>query len=162
MLTKIEKFVTDIMEYLGMFLLVLMTMSVCFTVFTRYFLGFTPGWGEELALICMVWFGFLSMAIGVSEDLHISITILDKFITDKMLFFLNSAKHLCVGGFGWFMFSEGSRMVEIGAGNILPGIQLSSAYLYLAVPISGVSIVAYSIINFIRMFQEEKSKGLSA
>ena len=151
MLKKIEHFVTNIMEYLGMALLLLMTATVCLTVFTRYFLGFTPGWGEELALISMVWFGFLSMAIGVSENLHIGITILDHALSKKMMLYLDIFKYAAVGAFSLFMISEGLTMTEIGLGNLLPGIQLSSAFLYAVVPLSGVAILAYSIIHIIML-----------
>lgn len=156
MLKKLEHFVTNIMEYLGMALLLLMTATVCFTVFTRYFLGFTPGWGEELALISMVWFGFLSMAIGVSENLHIGITILDKNFSKKTMVYLDIFKYLAVGTFSLFMISEGLTMTEIGMGNLLPGIQVSSAVLYAVVPISGLAILAYSIIHIITLVKNRQ------
>ena len=147
MIRKLEKFVTDIMEYIGMSLLVLMTVTICFSVFTRYFLDFTPGWSEELALTCMVWFGFLAMAIGVSEGLHIGITILDLYLPKRVIYYMDFFKYFAIFAFSIFMVTEGSKMTEVAMGNIMPGIGLPSAVLYAVIPIAGVAMIAYSFIG---------------
>ena len=70
MFEKVDYYFNKLVEYFGMVLLVLMTLIVSWVVFSRYFLNRTPA-GEESALLCMVWFGFLSMALGV-RDIGIS------------------------------------------------------------------------------------------
>lgn len=153
MLAKIERLITHIFEYIGMSLLLGMTIIVCITVVTRYLLGFTPSWGEEGALLCMIWFGFLSMALGVRDDLHLSITILDYILPQGVISLLNIIKRFFVLAFAVFMIVEGSNMTEIGLGNDLPGIQISSAFLYAAVPISGIAIFCYSITGWINDYK---------
>lgn len=147
MIRKLEKFVTDVMEYIGMSLLVLMTVTICFSVFTRYFLDFTPGWSEELALTCMVWFGFLAMAIGVCEGLHIGITILDLYLSKRVIYYMEFFKYFAIFAFSVFMVTEGAKMTEVAMGNVMPGIGLPSAVLYAVIPIAGVAMIAYSFIG---------------
>lgn len=147
MIRKLEKFVTNVMEYIGMSLLVLMTVTICFSVFTRYFLDFTPGWSEELALTCMVWFGFLAMAIGVCESLHIGITILDLYLPPRIIYYLEFFKYAAICAFSVFMVTEGSKMTEVAMGNVMPGIGLPSAVLYAVIPLAGLAMIAYSIIG---------------
>lgn len=137
-----------IIEHISMVLLVTMVIVVCFTVFTRYFLSYTPSWGEETALLCMVWFGFLSMAMGVRDDLHLSITILDNFLPASALRVLNLIKYVCTGGYGLFMAFQGEKLVRVGMMNKFPGLQIVSAWLYAAVPIAGVAIVIFSAQKF--------------
>lgn len=142
---KIERSVSLFLEWVGMALLVLMVLVVCYTVFTRYFLSFTPSWGEESALLCMVWFGFLSIALGVRDDLHLSITILDKVIPSGLMKLFSYFKYLCSFGFALFMISQGWKITEIGRRNLFPGLQVSSAWLYAAVPVAGFAIMVYSL-----------------
>lgn len=153
MVRKIEKFVTDVMEYIGMSLLVLMTVTICFSVFTRYFLDFTPGWSEELALTCMVWFGFLAMAIGVCENLHIGITILDLYLPKRIIYYLEFFKYFAICAFSIFMVTEGAKMTEVAMGNVMPGIGLPSAVLYAVIPLAGMAMIAYSIIGIADLIQ---------
>lgn len=128
-----------------MSLLVLMTLIVSWVVFSRYFLHKTPAWGEEGALLCMVWFGFLSMALGVRDDLHLRITILDQFLSDKTKNFLNWISRILIIGFAIFMITEGIKMSKVATGNYMPGIKLNSAFLYAAVPLAGIAMIYYII-----------------
>lgn len=156
MLKTIERFVTGIMEYIGMTLLVLMTMVTCYAVFTRYFLAFSPGWAEETALTCMVWFGFLAMAIGVSEDLHIGITILDMYMSEQTKHCMDIFKYVAIAAFSVILVSEGWTMTEIGMDNIMPGLGLPSGVLYAVIPLAGLAMIAYSLVAIIRLFETRK------
>lgn len=148
MFKKIEAAVSIFVEHVGMVLLVLMVLVVCFAVVTRYFFSYTPSWSEETALLCMVWFGFLSMALGVRDDLHLSITILDRVTPKPAQKFLALFKYVCTAGFGIFMATQGMKMVKVGLMNRFPGLQITSAWLYSAVPVAGIAIVIYSVEKF--------------
>lgn len=148
MFKKIERSVSMLVEYIGMVLLVAMTLVVCFAVVTRYFFSYTPAWGEETALLCMIWFGFLSMALGVRDDLHLSITILDQILSKPIVKVLNLIKYICTGGYGVFMVIQGYSLVQVGLLNRFPGLGLTSAWLYAALPVSGAAIVIYSVERF--------------
>lgn len=148
---RFEQAVSNCIEYAAMMLLVLMAVVVNYTVFTRYFLGFTPAWGEETALLCMVWFGFLSLALGVRDNLHLSITILDNVTPKSWMKVFLTLKYLCVLLFSVFMLKEGLRMSEIGAMNKLPGLQITSWWLYFSVPVSGAACFIYSLMKLYKI-----------
>lgn len=145
-----------LLEHGGMFFLVLMTVILNYTVVTRYFFSYTPGWGESGALLCMVWFGFLSLALGMRDDQHISITILDRFISEKTSRFLAFFKIFAVFFFGAFMLKEGYALTKIGLLNQLPGIYISSAFMYMVVPLSGFALCAYSLHQFLDLLKGER------
>lgn len=159
MFRKIERSVSIFVEHVGMILLVAMVIVVCFTVFTRYSLSYTPSWGEETALLCMVWFGFLSMALGVRDDLHLSITILDGILSVPVLKLLDMIKYLCTGGYGLFMLIQGQKLVQIGLLNRFPGLGLTSAWLYAAVPVAGVAMVVYSVERSVLILMNKDSQS---
>ena len=62
----------------------------------------------------------------------------------------------CIFLFGIFMIKEGLVLCEIGAWNPLPGLGLSSAWQYAAVPCSGFAMCVYSLQQFIN---DIKGKG---
>ncbi len=137
--------VSHIAEIVGMVLLALMVLVVSYTCFTRYVLGFTSAWSEELALMCMVWFGFMAIALGVRDDGHIGVTLFDKFYPRPLLRFLNLFKYVAVGAFGVFMAVQGYNMAMVGSWNKLPGMGISSYWMYIIVAASGVAIVVYCL-----------------
>ena len=155
-ITLIIDFFSTIIETAGMLFLVAMTVIVCFTVVTRYFLSYTPGWSESGSLLCMVWFGFLSMALGVRDNQHISITILDQIFGSSAIKKLDYFKEISIFIFGAFLFKEGLTLVEIGAWNDMPGLGFSSAWQYAAVPCCGIAMCVYALQQFIN---DLKGKG---
>ena len=146
----IVNMVSHIAEIIGMVLLCVMVLTVSYICFTRYVLGFTPAWGEELALMCMIWFGFMAIALGVRDDGHIGVTLFDRFYPPAMLRVLNLFKYVCTCLFGLFMAHYGYKMALVGSWNKLPGLGISSYWLYIVVSGSGVAIVVYSVMHFFR------------
>jgi len=134
-----------------------MTLVVCFTVFTRYVLNYTPSWSEETALLCMVWFGFLSIALGVRDDGHIGVTIFDKLVSPRVLRKLDFFKWVCVCVFGVFMLTQGITLTQIGLHNEFPGLGITSAWLYVIVPIAGTAIIIYCLEKLIDLFRSPKA-----
>lgn len=152
------KVINNIIEFLSKSLLVLMTLVVSWVVFSRFFLARTPAWGEELALLCMVWFGFLSMAIGVRDNLHLSVNIFDRFLSKSAQNVMDWFSRFLILGFGWFMVVEGIKMSQVAAGNTMPGTKLSSAVLYAAVPVGGIGIIYYLVTELFQTITRQKGE----
>ncbi len=84
---KVEKFFyffNKVMVFLAQVMLVVMSLITCSQVFTRKFFDYSIRWSEEVPLILMIWFGFIAMAIGVREHLHISIEMVYRLFPKKM------------------------------------------------------------------------------
>lgn len=153
MWSKFEDLLSALFEYVGMSLQVLMVLVVCFTILTRYFFSYTPAWGEATALLCMVWFGFLSIALGVRDEVHLSVTILDSYFPKRLQIMLAILKHFLILGCGVFMLYHGNSMVQIGRLNKLSGLNISSGLLYAAVPTCGFALVVYSLTHIFKSFK---------
>ena len=153
MFRRIERSVSMLAENVSMVMIVVMVLVVCLTVLTRYGFSYTPSWGEETALLCMVWFGFLTTALAVRDDGHIGVTVLDNLIPKKTLIVFDFFKWAAVLVFGLFMAVEGWALVQIGMRNKFPGLGVSSAWLYCVVPISGIAIMVYCCEKIIDLFR---------
>ncbi|MGB9662625.1 MAG: TRAP transporter small permease [Moorellaceae bacterium] len=147
MVQRIIDFLDCVVENSCKVMLVAQTLIVTWVVFGRFILKSTPGWGEESALMAMVWFGLLSASIGVREDAHLKIAVLDMILPPKCLKILDWFNWILMAGFALFLIFYGVKLTQLTAMNIMPGLGISSGWLYASVPASGVAI-------FIQLFNK--------
>ena len=70
-------------------------------------------WSEEVSLLMMIWFGYLGMALGVREDVHISIEFLFDRIPRGLQIVVEAAGRISIGVFSFAMLREGLRLMSI-------------------------------------------------
>ncbi|WP_025773031.1 TRAP transporter small permease [Neomoorella thermoacetica] len=146
-------------EYCAMTLLTGMTVIITWQVFSRFFLGRTPSWAQELSLLFMVWLGFLSVAIGVQDDLHIKITLLTSLFPKRVQCFLGYFNRVLTIFFGWFMLQQGFKFSQSMGGSLIPSLNIPSSVLYMAAPVTGALIVIYLLAEFINAWVPGQEGG---
>jgi TRAP-type C4-dicarboxylate transport system permease small subunit len=130
-------------------LFALLVLDVLWGVVSRYWPGITPSdWTEELGIYLLVWVSLLGSALTYRDRGHLGVDFLvAKFdaaarrlsaIVVELCVILFAAYALCYGGY--LLVSE-----TLASGQITPVLQWKTGYLYLAVPLSGVFIVAFAI-----------------
>ena len=122
-------------------LLVALVLIVTWVVFGRYVLGQTPQWGEQLALMLMVWFGLLSASMAIRRGAHLKLAVLDLILPAKYLKPVHWFYIFVAAAFALFLIWSGIKLVELTSANTLSGLNISSAWQYLAVPVSGLAIL---------------------
>lgn len=153
---RILDFSDRILEYIAMTFIVLMTLIITLQVFTRYCFSMTPGWSEEVALILMVWFGFIGIAIGVKKGIHISIEYFASLCTESIQKVIVKINDILVGIFGALLAIYGIKLVRVTAASTLPATQWPGYILYIMVPISGVMIICYCIAKLFGIEPDDK------
>lgn len=134
-------------EYLGLFFLSAMVVIVTWQVFARQGLGQAPQWSEEVSLILMVWIGFIGIAIGFRERVHIAL----EFLVSRFPLVVQKAieKLTCglVFAFGLFLVIQGWTFTGQTMGSTLPSTGLPRATLYVILPVAGFMICLYSALQ---------------
>lgn len=142
-------------EYLGLLFLSAMVLIVTWQVFARQGLGQAPQWSEEVSLILMVWIGFVSIAIGFRERVHISL----EFLVTRFPEGAQKVVEKLIGGlvlaFGLFLVVQGWEFTTQTLGSTLPSTGLPRATLYVILPVTGFMICVYSVLQLIGV-QTEK------
>lgn len=136
-----EKLIT----YIAIIFLVTMVLIVTMTVLTRYFLNFTFRWSDEVALLMMIWFGFIGIALGVKSSIHLSVEFFMSLVPDKYQKWIYQIENILVGFFGWLMLQYGTQLYNSTKITRLPATQWSRGLLYIIMPISGVFVLVYSL-----------------
>lgn len=121
--------------------MLIQTIVVVYVVFGRYILNNTPAWGEELSLLSMVWFSLLSASLATKTDDHIRISIVDNILPEKILKLLQLIFYFLTVIFAIFMIVEGTKLTVLTLRSIMPGLGISISWLYLSVPIAGLSLL---------------------
>ncbi len=144
-----------LISYLAMIFLVAMIVIVSTTVFTRYLFNFTFRWTDEVALLMMIWFGFLGMALGVKNSVHLSIEFFMSLFPKNYQKYIYKIEDILVGIFGGFMLKYGWDLYNATKATVLPATQWTRGLLFIMLPLSGLLIIMYSIAKFFSILREE-------
>jgi len=138
MLRRLTKKLYKVVEGLSVFFMIGMVVTVCYVVFMRYCLNNAPRWGEEVALLCMVWFALLSASLAIWDNRHIRVTVWEMVLPQKTLRLLELLVHVILFFTLVLMFYYGLDLLKVVAPGKMSGTGISYIYLYGAVPVSTI------------------------
>ena len=141
--------IMDICVLLAKILLVGMTALVCVSVFSRYVLNRGLKWSDEVSMLLMVYFGFISIAYGVKEHLHLSVELFFNMFPAKLQALCARATMIIVVLLGCMMTVFGVKLVQSTMNNVMTSTRWPSATLYAVVPVSGALIAYYAFTEVI-------------
>ncbi|PQD95737.1 TRAP transporter small permease [Pradoshia eiseniae] len=155
-LKKIKLKFDNIVDFIGMIAIAVMTIIVSLQVFSRYFFSYTPRWSEEVSLLLLVWVSFIGIAVGFREKLHIGVGVFVGMLPKKyQTIFDYIAKVLLIGVAIIFIF-YGLRFTSLMNNSIMAGTGLSQSVLYGAIPVSGFLMLIYGIeLLFVKGMHQE-------
>ena len=147
-------------EYLGLTFLVAMVLIVTWQVLARQGLGSAPQWSEEVSLILMVWIGFIGIAIGFRERVHIALEFLVSRFPERAQLLLEKLTYLLILGFGLFLVVQGWAFTSQTLSSTLPSTGLPRGTLYAIMPLTGVMVCLYSILQFFGIATEKHDEAV--
>lgn len=148
MITIFDKFCEIVRKVLSVICVTLLCGQVLlasYVAFSRYVLKSTPAWGENSALLCMVWFCLLCATLAIKDDSHLRMTLIDNVASPNAVKIMNIIDLVLVAVFGAFMLVEGIGLVQLTHRNIMTGLGVPSSILYLSVPVSGAAFLLAAI-----------------
>ncbi|MBC7279087.1 TRAP transporter small permease [Nocardioides sp.] len=145
--TRTWRAVDTVFEVFCILCLIGTLLIVLWQVFSRELLSSSPTWSEESARILLVWIGFLGAAIGFREGAHIAVTFLvDKFPTTLQAVIDRGIQVLLIA-FGLFLVVQGTQFVIDARMATLPGTGLPRSVSYLMMPVAGVMVILYTVLQ---------------
>ncbi|MGO1058563.1 TRAP transporter small permease [Planococcus sp. FY231025] len=122
-------------------MLALQVIITSYIVFGRYVLNSTPPWGEPAILMLMVWFSLLSSALAFKDNTHIRMSVIDLILPRRGLRVFQRMYYLLTLVFALFMVKAGYELIQLTSNSLIPGLKISSAWLYSSVMVTGVCIL---------------------
>jgi len=146
-MNKFVKILDNIIAWIMVILMAVLVIVVTWQVITRYVFGEASSFSEETARFLLIWIGLLGAAFAYKQNMHLAFDLfinkasgIQKFWMEIFIHFLIalfSALVLILGGF--YLVQLTWELNQLSA-----SLQIPLAYVYTALPLSGVIIVIYS------------------
>lgn len=149
---SVRKKVDKILSYLLIAIMSVMVLNVLWQVFTRFVIGTPSSFTDELARYLMIWVGILGAAYAAGKDMHIAINVLtQKFNKETQQKLATIVKLMVILFALTAMVIGGSRLVYVTyvLNQLSPALQIPLAYVYLVIPLSGLVIIYYKIMDIL-------------
>lgn len=150
----LRKTIDKILGKLLVLIMGVMVVNVLWQVFTRFVVGTPSSFTDELARYLMIWLGILGAAYVSGKNMHVAIDVLPQRFTEKTQKKLKLFVYALIILFALFaMVFGGGRLVYITyvLDQQSPALQLPLAFVYIAIPLSGLLIIFYKILDIINI-----------
>ena len=154
---KHRHYIDKFLEWTLIVLMAFNVLNVLWQVFTRFILKNPSSYTEELARYLLVWVGMLGASYAAGKKLHLAIDILSAKLQRISRIYLEMFIQICVLFFAVAVMTIGGvRLVTITLklNQISAALRVPLGYVYLVLPVSGLLITYYSVLNIIEQFRE--------
>lgn len=128
-------------------------------IFTRVVVGRQASFTVEYLRYALLWVSLFAGAYCFGQNGHIAITFLKDKFKGKSLLVLNVFTQFTIIFFAVaILIYGGYKGVIMGMNEISPTLHVKVGYIYLALPVSGIFIIFYSIVNLLAIFRGEAMK----
>lgn len=141
----------------------LMLINVVWQVFSRYVLQAPSAFTDELARYFLIWISLLGAAYVSGKKMHLGIDLLPTKLNPvpkrKLGFLING---LIITFVLLVMVIGGSRLVYITylLHQTSPALQIPLAYIYTAIPVSGLLIICYKMLDILKKNGLKEDPGI--
>lgn len=135
--------------------LVVLTVIFGWLVFGRYVLNSTPTWVEQVALLLVVYIGFLGASTGVHRKTHLGVSVFKEISPKPVKRMFELLSHVLMGGFALVMTVYGYKLAVFKWDAQIPLIHVSEGYRALPIMLAGIFIFLYSIGHLIHFFTDK-------
>ena len=106
-------------------------------VFLRFVLNSPTSWSEEIAILCLIWFGLLAVAVGIRRHEHLAIMALRDVLPARAARLLDFLAHIAIAAFMFTVVFFGRDLVTLVSAQALPASGWSRSLLYIPAVIGG-------------------------
>lgn len=158
-----EKLLDSLVKILG----IILVLTVLLQVGNRLLISRSLPWTEELSRFTFIWFCFLGSVITLKKGKHLGIEIFYRKIPDKAKKYYNIFIYLFTILFGYIITRYGYEMIKLTMYQRSPILRWPMAYVYAALPVTGVLYILYTVYNIYNLITEksfelfEKEKNLN-
>ena len=151
----LRKRLDKVLEFICCTLLALMTILVTWQVVSRYVLNNPSTVTEELVLFSFVWMGLLGGAYLFGKNEHMAMTFLFDKLSEKNQIKVRIFFELVIMAFAVFILVfDGWNMSKLSMGQLSSSLQIPMGYIYLALPLSGITTMIYNALNISDIIKE--------
>lgn len=157
---KIKKQVDLVLEIVVSSLMVILVLTVLWQVISRFIVGHPSPYTDELAGFLLIWVGLLGAAYATGQKQHLAINLLQPKLSPKNQIRLQVIINILIAVFAiTVMVVGGSNLsyITLYLEQISAAIQIPVGIVYLVIPLSGLLIVFYAIIDIVTVLKTKST-----
>ncbi|KAA9299656.1 MULTISPECIES: TRAP transporter small permease [Aerococcus] len=152
---QIRHTLDQIMRVFNALTLGLMTLLTVWQVFTRYLLHAPSTWSEELASYMFAWVTMFGAAYVFGKREHMNIPVILERFSAKTQKALNLFSEALIFVFAIVVLIYGGiEITSLTMGQMSSSLPLPMGYFYAVIPLSGIFIALYSVLNMYDIYQK--------
>ena len=149
MVRRVVVFLDHLVVYLCAAQLIAMLAIMFSQVVLRYVFKNPTSWSEELTLLILIWFGYLSMALGFGHDYHIALQSFTRRWPPAALRGLQILSDVLVLVIAVLMIRYGGVLVDKTMVQVMPALGISKSILYLSLIVTGAVTAFYAAVHLL-------------
>lgn len=156
-----RNFIDNILGKILIAIMAVMVVNVLWQVFARFVLQSPSSVTDELARYLLIWVGLLGAAFATGKKMHLAIDIIPSRLGPGAQKGLNVAINLVVITFALLvMVVGGIKLVYITLtlNQISAALSMPLGYVYAVLPLSGIIIIFYSVLNLVEKPVPERAQ----
>lgn len=152
-----RKVLDKLLEIVACFIFIAMLLVCLYQILSRYILKNPSAFSEEFLRFAIIWVSMLGIAYAFGKGSHLAITFMKDKLNIKEGAIVDLVFHIIFIIFAFFvMVQGGANAVSIALYQISPALGIPMGLVYLSLPVSGVMIILYSILNIKDMYLKYK------
>lgn len=140
---------------IAIFVISILSVVVFLQVFFRYVLNDPLAWSEELARFLSIWLVYVSAAIVLRDDAHMSMDYFVKLLSPRLQVAVDILGKLIISAFLFVGIKESFKIIGITMSQLSPSLDIPMGLIYLALPTS----FSLMVLDFITRIILKKRKG---
>ena len=125
--------------------MVVLCADIFLGVFSRYVMGQTFTWYDEIARACFVWVVFLGTAVGVKRHSHFRLHLMVSRFSPRTQDAAELLALLAIVGFAGILVWQGWLLTEFGLMQRTPVMDMSKSWIYAAIPVGSALMIVYAM-----------------
>lgn len=158
---KIADVYNSIINFICVVLLTAQTVSVLIMVVGRYVFSNVPQWTEQFALFCMTWFAMFSIALGVRDDSHVKMEVIDRLLSERSLRFVKLFGSICTAIFGFVMVRYGLGLTKLTWPTRMSVFPVPQGLKYFSAVAGGFFMITNAAVFSIELFVQYHDKKIA-
>ncbi|WHY70083.1 TRAP transporter small permease [Fictibacillus enclensis] len=147
-MNNVKKKLDHVLAFITCTIMGFMVIVAIWQVFTRYVLNSPSTISEELLRYSLIWVSMLGAAYAFGNKKHIAIEFIIEKLSPKKALRMSVLIEILVVLFAVIVMVVGGIMtVNITMAQTSASLGIPMGYIYLSLPVSGILVISYSVIN---------------
>lgn len=155
MIEKIRKVFNRVEDFLTIGITLVLVVVVFLQVVFRYFFNSPLAWSEELARYVFIWLVYISAAVVLRDDSHMSMDFFATRMPKKYRVVVDIVTKSLIALFMIMCIVQSGTLIKITMSQASPSLSIPMGLIYLALPVSFVLM----ILDFLSRIVLKKREG---